>query len=97
MGWKKKPKPKAHKGNLSKTVKNLKYKRKAKEMMEQHRKQAMLEKSYREKEETKIDEAEGKIFEFIKDDVDDENGELNTFDELMDTLSTRGKLVYTLS
>lgn len=89
MGAKKKPKTAERNAHLNKTTKNLKFKRKAREMMEQHRKQAMLEKSYREKEEIKIDEAEGKIFEFIKDEED--NAEQNTFNELMDTLSTKGK------
>lgn len=87
MGAKKKPKTAERNAHLNKTTKNLKFKRKAREMMEQHRKQAMLEKSYREKEEIKIDEAEGKIFEFIKDEED--NAEQNTFNELMDTLSTK--------
>nr|XP_036231405.1 digestive organ expansion factor homolog [Bactrocera oleae] len=87
MGAKKKPKTAESNAHLNKTTKNLKFKRKAREMMEQHRKQAMLEKSYREKEEIKIDEAEGKIFEFIKDEED--NAEQNTFNELMDTLSTK--------
>lgn len=90
MGAKKKPKSGEPNSHLNKTTKNIKFKRKAREMMEQHRKQALLDKSYREKEETKIDEAEGKIFEFIKDE-EDENAEQNTFNELMDSLSTKGK------
>lgn len=88
MGAKKKPKSGEPNSHLNKTTKNIKFKRKAREMMEQHRKQALLDKSYREKEETKIDEAEGKIFEFIKDE-EDENAEQNTFNELMDSLSTK--------
>ncbi|XP_053966957.1 U3 small nucleolar RNA-associated protein 25 homolog [Anastrepha ludens] len=91
MRPKKKPIRKERNTNLNKVSKNLKFKRKAKEMMEQHRKQALLEKSYRENEETKIDNVEGKILEFIKDEFKNENEQENTFDELMDTLSTNEK------
>ncbi|XP_036341679.1 digestive organ expansion factor homolog [Rhagoletis pomonella] len=88
MRPKNKPKAKVRNANLSKAHKNLKFKRKAKEMMEQHRKQALLEKSYREKEETKLDDTEGKILEFIREEYKDDNEEENIFGELMDTLST---------
>ncbi|XP_067628431.1 U3 small nucleolar RNA-associated protein 25 homolog [Eurosta solidaginis] len=88
MGYRKKPKPAARDKTLNKAGINLKFKRKAKDMLEQHRKQALLEKSYREKEETRIDDVEGKILEFAENEMDEEG---NVFDELMDTLSIKGK------